>query len=106
MKFLVFFVGLFCVCSVTCSGHGKGHEETTTQKSAQSHGGHGANPSPTVVTTMIPKLPLITDENAAKLFLEDLNNQATSACQNRAMKDWNYSTNITAYNRAQAVNHH
>lgn len=46
---------------------------------------------------------LSKDEDAARKLLEKLEMEVHAECQNRAMKEWLYATNITAENRRAAV---
>lgn len=49
------------------------------------------------------QIGLSTDEEAAKKLLEKLEQDVQAECSNRALKEWQYATNITAENRKAAV---
>ncbi|CAG7834755.1 unnamed protein product [Allacma fusca] len=100
LLFFLQFQGGTCNSSSNSNsgGHSSGHGAVTTSSKPETHG----EPSQITPTPPAPK-ELITNETAAKIFLEDLNSQATAACQNRAIKDWMYATNITVFNKQQAV---
>ena len=101
----------------TDPGHGDWHADSQNNSSVStvsattvgpastepSHHHGNENHATATATTASPEIPLITNETEARLFLEELNANATMACQNRAIKDWTYATNITLYNRQQAV---
>ena len=50
-----------------------------------------------------PNAPLITDEEKARTFMEDLNQKVNEHCHDRTLKEWNYASNMTKENKLEAV---
>jgi len=46
---------------------------------------------------------LSKDEDSARKLLDKLEQEVHAECQNRAMKEWLYATNLTSENRKAAV---
>jgi hypothetical protein len=46
---------------------------------------------------------VVTDEEAGRRFMDDLNASVASICHSRTLKEWKYTTNMTRENKIMAV---